>query len=204
MSEAKGKRITKTVKLQNVRLAFPQLFEPKAVNGEGKAKYKASLLFDRNHPAFAEVQKAILDCAVEKWGDREDARELAKTLIRKDQTCLRDGDDKKQYDGFAGMWFVSASNARRPTVLDRDKSPLVEADGRPYGGCYVNAIVDIYPMEARGEIKRGIHATLVGVQFFADGDSFGGGRVADESEFEDLGEQGSADAFEDESTAALV
>jgi hypothetical protein len=72
-------------------------------------------------------------------------------------------------------------------VLDRDKTPLVQADGRPYSGCYVNASVEFYAYDNNG---KGIAATLKGVQFFKDGDAFTGGGVASPDDFDDLSTEG--------------
>jgi hypothetical protein len=57
--------------------------------------------------------------------------------------CLHDGDEKAEYEGFPGNFFLNAANKARPAVIDRDRSPLIQADGRPYAGCYVNAVIDI-------------------------------------------------------------
>ena len=78
--------------------------------------------------------------------------------------------------------FISARSKSRPTVVDRDKTPLTEQDGRPYGGCFVNAIVELWAQD--NQFGKRINATLAGVQFLKDGDAFGGSRPADPDEFE--------------------
>jgi hypothetical protein len=83
------------------------------------------------------------------------------------------------------MLAISAKSTIRPLVIDRDRSPLAEEDGKPYAGCYVNASVEFFAYENSG---NGISAQLAGVQFVRDGDAFGGGRAADPDEFDDLGE----------------
>ncbi len=61
------------VKLNNVRLAFPALFEPKAVNGEGDPRFSATFIFDPKHPAVAEIEKAIEAVAKENGALRPTA-----------------------------------------------------------------------------------------------------------------------------------
>jgi hypothetical protein len=84
--------------------------------------------------------------------------------------------------------YVSASNKVAPLVVDKDKSPLSEASGRPYAGCYVNASLDIWAQD--NSYGKRVNATLRGVQFFRDGDAFAGGAPASEDEFDDLSDTG--------------
>ncbi len=171
------------VKLQNVRLAFSQIFEPKAFGEEGAdPAYSCSFIFAKNHPAVRLINDAIEAVAKEKWQDQ--AKNILKQLRGADKICLHDGDLKPDYDGFAGNFFVAARNKARPLVLDRDKSPLTAADGKPYAGCYVNAVVMIWA-QANNFGKR-VNATLSSIQFLKDGDAFTGVAPATPDDFEDL------------------
>ena len=58
------------IKLNNVRLAFPALFEAKTVNGEGDPRFSAVFLMDPKHPQLDEVRKALKQVAKEKWGEK--------------------------------------------------------------------------------------------------------------------------------------
>lgn len=170
------------LKLQNTRLAFAQLFEPKQVNGEGKAAYSGSFLFGKDSPNVKAINAAIDAVAKDKWGDK--AAATLKTLRGVDKVCLRDGDGKDNYEGFPGNFFISARNETRPLVLDRDKSPLTQDDGRPYSGCFVNAIMDIWAQD--NKYGKRINASLKAVQFVKDGDAFSGGAPASPDAFDDL------------------
>ncbi|MDC5277565.1 DUF2815 family protein, partial [Acinetobacter baumannii] len=72
------------------------------------------------------------------------------------------------------------------------KTPLVQADGRPYAGCYVNAAIELWCQD--NNYGKRINASLRGVQFLKDGEAFAGGGVASEDDFEDLS---AADETED-------
>jgi hypothetical protein len=174
------------VTIKNVRLAFPNLFQAKTVNGEGEPTFSATFLLDPvKHKADIDaVWKAIAQAAKDKWAAKGEA--TMKSLMATGKVCLRSGDEKSEYDGFEGQMFISARSKSRPLVIDRDKSPLVESDGRPYGGCYVNVILDIWPQE--NEWGKRINASLSGVQFVSDGDAFGGSRPASVDEFESVDE----------------
>jgi hypothetical protein len=170
------------IKLNAVRLSFPQLFEAKTVNGEGKPAFSAAFLISPKDPQIAMINTAISTVAAEKWGAKADA--ILKTIRAADKTCLHSGDLKANYDGFEGMMYISARNPLKPSVVDTNRSPLVAEDGRPYAGCYVNAVLELWTQD--NNYGKRVNATLMGVQFYKDGESFVGGGVADADDFDDL------------------
>jgi len=177
------------IKLTNVRLAFPALFEAKTVNGEGEPAFSAVFLLEPDDPQVKSLDNAIAAAAKEKWGAK--AEVILKQMRAADKTCLHDGDTKADYAGFSGMRFVSARGKQRPLVLNSDKSPLTAADGKPYAGCFVNASIELWPQD--NNYGKRVNAQLRGVQFLRDGDAFGGGGVASADEFDDVGEGATAD-----------
>lgn len=178
------------VKLKNVRIAFCQnLFKAGAVTAGDKPKFSATFILTGDDPQIASIRQAILTVAKEQWKDKAGA--VMKTLEATDKVCLRDGDTKAQYEGFEGNMFITASNAAAPIVLDRDRTELTEADGKPYAGCYVNANIDIWAMD--NNYGKRICATLKGVQFFRDGDAFVGSAPASADDFDDLSDTGDDD-----------
>jgi hypothetical protein len=170
------------IKLQNVRLAFPQLFEAKTVNGEGEPAFSATFLMAADHPAVADLRAAFEKVGKEKWGAKWPT--VKKEIETKDRLALHDGDTKADYAGFEGNLFVSTRNKTRPLVIDRDKSPLTQADGRPYAGSYVHASIELWCQD--NAYGKRINASLRGVQFYKDGDAFAGGGSASEDEFDDI------------------
>lgn len=179
------------LKLSNVRLAFPALFEAKTVNGEGKPAFSAVFLIEADSPQIKAINQAIEAVAKDKWGAKADA--YLKQMRAADKLCLHDGDLKSAYDGFAGMLFISARSATRPLVLDADKTPLTEKDGKPYAGCYVNASIELWPQD--NNYGKRVNASLRGVQFARDGDAFAGSAPASEDEFDDVSEGADAEAL---------
>lgn len=172
------------VKLENVRLSFASIFRPKDQkydDGTESKKYQAAFLIDaeKQTTLLDRIDDAIEEVKKAKWGDN-----IPK--LRADKLCVRDGNDY-DYDGYAGMWFVSASNSKRPVVVDKNREPLAEDDGKPYSGCYVNAIVRIWAQDNKHG-KR-INASLEAVQFVKDGEAFSGYKPVDAKEvFEDIDE----------------
>jgi hypothetical protein len=160
------------IKLNNVRLSFASLFKKATFGGE-ETKFEGTFLIDKDDQAdtIAEINTAIAAMLKEK-----------KAKLSPDRICLKDGDEI-DYDGYAGHMSIKASNAKRPIVIDRDKSPLVEDDGKPYSGCYVNAIVELWFQD--NTWGKRVNANLLAVQFVRDGEPFGdGGAGASADDFD--------------------
>jgi hypothetical protein len=172
------------LKLKNVRLSFPKLFKPEAVSAGDTPKHGAVLLLSKEDSQCSVIGKTIQSVAKDKWADKAPA--ILKSLEAGGKTCYNDGDKKVEYDGFDGCNYVSANNAARPLVIDRDRTPLTESDGRPYAGCYVNASLDVWAQD--NNYGKRINATLRGVQFVKDGEAFTGSAPATVDEFDDLGD----------------
>lgn len=186
------------VYLNNVRLTFPQLFDAKQVNGQGDPKFSAAFLFARDHACVAELTKAVTEAANGKWGAK--AGDVLKQLKAGDRLPVHDGDSKSDYEGYAGNLFLNASNKVRPLVLDGGRNPLSASDGKPYSGCYVNAIVEIWAQD--NQFGKRVNASLLGVQFLRDGERLAGGAVAAADDFEAIPEA-TTPAVEKAGAAAL-
>jgi hypothetical protein len=155
------------IKLQNVRLSFPSLFQQAVFSGESTGKYEATFILDKKEHAeeIANIQKQI-DVLM---------RETFKGKIPADKICLKDGDEVDRPE-YAGKMTIKASTKKRPLVIDRDKSPITEDDNIVYAGCYVNAILSLWA-QSNSYGKR-INAQLDGVQFVRDGEPFGDGGIS--------------------------
>lgn len=151
------------VKLNNVRLSFPSLFEKATFNGE-VGKYEATFLLCKESQS-GQIEK--LGAAVQKM-----IKEVLKTKLPQDKTCLKDG-DHIPYDGYEGMMSIKASNNKRPMVVDADRSPLTADDDKLYAGCYVNVIIELWAQD--NSWGKRVNANLLGVQFAKDGEPFGDG-----------------------------
>lgn len=180
------------VVIKRGRLAFAQIWEPKSFNGAGEPRCSASIILDpvAQKGEVDKVVAAIQAVATEKWGAK--AGDVLKTLKAKGDICLHPGETKSEYDGFEGMVYVSAANKARPAVVDRDKSPLTQQDGRPYSGCYCDFSIDIWPQD--NQYGKRVNAKLLAIRFYEDGPGFSGGTSYSESDFEDDDDAGGSKA----------
>lgn len=173
------------VKLINVRLAFPNLFEAKAVNGEGDPRYSAAFVIAPGSANAKALLAAMNDVAKEKWGAK--AAAILTELKGKGRVAYKEAPlskDGEVYEGFEDMHAFNASNKARPLVIGADKAPLTAPDGKPYAGCYVDASVELWAQD--NSWGKRVNATLRGVQFRSDGDAFAGGSPASQGEFDDI------------------
>lgn len=153
--------------LKNVRLSFPQIWTPKSFAAGQDPRFNANFLLDKDGQAdqIKKLRDAIEAVAAEKWkGKKPGGLKI----------CLGDGEEK-DYDGYDGSMFVSASTKVRPVIVDQKKNPLAEEDGKPYAGCFVNAAISLWAQD--NQWGKRINASLDAIQFVKDGEGFGGKRT---------------------------
>lgn len=193
MAKDDKKEIVGEVLLRNVRLSFPSLFEPATMesdDGTERKFYKANFLIPKKGDEFnnvAKIKKASDEAKAKKWGSKpEDWPKL-----KPEKICLRDG-DLEDWDGFAGMVYVSANSniERKPQVITNRKDSAghwIKAEPGhercPYAGCYVNALIRLWAQDNKNG-KR-INASVEIVQFLRDGEAFGAGPVNPDDKFSD-------------------
>ena len=161
--------------LKDVRLSFPSLWKTEVYNGDDTEKYTATFLIPKDDPQVAKIKKMVVAAAEEKWG---------KPIPKSVKFCLVDGDEK-EYAGYADHYCIKAATKRRPTLIDRDKTPVAEEDGVLYAGCYVNASISFWVMD--NQYGKRVLANLNGIQFSKAGESFGTGENDALDDFEALG-----------------
>jgi hypothetical protein len=167
--------MSKKIQLKNVRLSFPSIFNKSVFDGK-EGKYEATFLLSKED---VKTKKRIDELI------QEVLRE-AKIKVNADKICVKDGDDV-EYDGYADNWSIKASSKLRPTVVNKDKSAIIEDDEIIYAGCYVNAIIDFW-VQNNSYGKR-VNANLYGIQFVKDGEPFGKNDIDVVDEFEDIDDE---------------
>lgn len=193
------------VKLKDVRLAFPKLFEAKPV-GDGDTKYySAAFPVAPGSENDKALNEAIEQVAKEKWNAK--AAGILSVIREKGDIAYRSKPLKSKegevYDGFQGMHSLNASKRedkgpllivdRVPKNADGSPNRLTAASGRPYAGCYVNAVVDVWAQDNKNGTR--INVELQSVQYAREGDAFGSGAPATVSDFDDLGVENEEEAI---------
>ena len=154
-----GTRLT----IQNVRISYPHLFQPRAVQPGDDPKYGVALLIPKNHPAVPAILQAIAQEKANKWGANVPPSASAP---------FYDGDTDPKYNIVAdnhGHYIMntSASLEQQPVLVDNNLQKVINPSTF-YAGCYVNADVGAYPYD-KG-VSKGIAFGINGVQFVQDGE----------------------------------
>lgn len=173
------------VQLKNVRLSFPDLWKPGRPMNEGDTpKYGGQFIIAPGSEAEKVAKEALIAAAQETFGANWQA--IVKAM-EKSKKCLRLGNDNLDKEGnvrqgYADMMYLVARNKAKPAIVaakaknaDGSWNYLTEADGKPYGGCFVNVKVNIQAMKAKDKIPNQIYASLQAIQFVGDGEAFGAG-----------------------------
>jgi hypothetical protein len=183
--------MSELILLSNVRLSFPHIAEPQRKtqdDGTEKASYNCEFILTPNNPGWAAFHQAVAKAALEKWGANAQ-NVIAHCGTDRKKRCYGAGEEKvngktfQPYDGYAGMYYITAGSTRQPQIIGPDGNKIDENNTmavqqmarKLYGGCYVNAAVK--PWLQENKHGRGIRCDLVAVQFYADGEAFGEGNV---------------------------
>lgn len=164
------------------RVAFPSVFEPKAIGNSPKKKYYLTMLF-----TLAEIAKDPAE--KKKWDDLMMSAKLVaeekwpKGLPKGLANPFQDGMQKQEYDGYgAGVKYLNTSTTTRPGLIDAAKNKI-EDPSDFYGGCYARATVNPYAWEFMGKV--GVSFGLQNIQKVREGEPFGG-RTRAEDDFDAL------------------
>lgn len=170
---------TKVVTGKQTRFSYANVFEPKSING-GDAKYSCALLIDKKDKKTLEKIDNAIKAAIEegkgKWGGK---------VPKKLKLPLRDGDEERDDEAYAGKMFLNANSSTKPGVVDEDLNQILDSD-EFYSGCYGRASVNFYAFNSNGNV--GIACGLNNLQKLADGDRLSGGSSA-EDDFGDMEEE---------------
>lgn len=184
--------------LKNVRVSYPDFWQPGKPPVGAKpgtqGKFGGQFIFAPDSDADKTAKAAFMAAAQETFGQNWQAILGA---MEKSKKCLRKGDenltkDGAIRDGYAGNNYIVARNKVQPLFIGPARTKpagtngliegrqysdgfpvLTQADGKPYGGCYVNLKVNIKAMKAFEQVPNQVYAELLTVQFAGDGTAFG-------------------------------
>jgi len=170
-------KVSNKVTLQAVVLSFPSLFSPSLPIGktsEADQKYMATFLIDKNEQKdlAVAIKKSADFVALSKWG---------KVPENLEYSCLKDGDQMTGKVKYEGQFFVRSQNKYRPLIAGADGVKLTSIDPdaeKLRSGAIVNAVITLFPWEYLG--KKGVSASLDGVQFVREGENMSGGGLNDD------------------------
>lgn len=161
------------IMLNNVRISYPNLWEPRAQEEGHAKKFGANFIIEPKGKAITALKGAVKTAI-------EDGCK-GKKPKKPHYNCLRDHtDEDEEEEELRGMFqIVSKSNADSPPVILDANLNVVKSEEKDliYAGCYVNVKVRI---EGYVSQKWGpqVAAKLVAVQFAGDGEAFSASYVS--------------------------
>lgn len=167
-----------------VRLSYANVFDAKAMNEGETPKFGSQILIPKkDKTTLAKIEKAI-----EKAKQDGKSSKFGGKIPGALKLPLRDGDEAFPDDeNYAGMMFLNANNSRRPSIVDREKNPIVKEDDEVYSGVYGRVVLSFYAFAGKA---KGIAASFDAFQKTKDGDRLGGGSVdLDEAFGDDLDDE---------------
>lgn len=158
-----------------VRFCYVNVFEPTAMDNSATPKYNICIIIPKSDTATVDkINKAIE--AAKQAGKAKLADKNGK-IPANIKLPLRDGDiDRADDPAFENSWFINANTLRRPSIVDRNLSPIIEREDF-YSGCYGRASINFYAFNVS---SKGIAAGLNNLQKLEDGEPLTGGSTADE------------------------
>jgi hypothetical protein len=170
------------------RIMYPSLFEPTQVKGQGKAKFRLTLLL----PAKSNIdvlREAVMACAKDALGSKLSTTKWRNPLIKvADEPRLSEVADDFKY-------LIRPNSDNRPQVVLPNKTVVDTSDApdEVYGGRWGRASISVYWYSADKSPVPGVGLGLSNVQLLDHDDPLGGGRVAAESEFDEVDDKDLAD-----------
>lgn len=157
---AKGNRALTPI----FRVSFPNVFKATAFQEGQDPKYSIVMLFSKSMDKtelskFAALKQLVDEATKEKWGDK---------IPKNFRSPFRDGSEK-DFPGYENVIFCSASSKQKPSVVNEDAEPIMEASDF-YPGCYAQAYVTAFAYDMAG--NRGVAFGLSTVQKVKDGEPF--------------------------------
>ena len=170
------------------RMMYPNLFEATQVKGQGKAKFRLTLLL----PAKSNIdvlREAVMECAKDALGKKLSTTKWRDPLIKvADEARLTELASEFKY-------LIRPNSDNRPQVILPNKKVVDSADAPDeiYGGRWARASIGVYWYSADKSPVPGVGLGLSNVQLLDHDEPLGGGRVAAESEFDEVDEKDLAD-----------
>lgn len=177
------------VNLKKVRMIWPKLFEkdqPK--KADQKAAYRCELVLPEDHPQYDELYDAALEVMTEKLGSAKQAEKWMERnfgIGNHSKDCaVKDGNERDDVsEAYEDMIYIRTKSFKQPRIQTSDGEDQNEdgltIEGDPiegeqiYGGCYVNASVELWGWNRTD--GKGLGVGILGVRFREDGEAFGGG-----------------------------
>lgn len=167
--------------IDNVRLAYVHLEEPRAAAEGAEPKYSVTMIIPKNHPKVAEIKEAMKAAIQKKWNGKP-PKGLRSPLRDGDETD--DAGERLKGAEFTDAYFLNAAN-KKPVEVVAGKDCGRATSEHMRSGNYASVKVGFYGYDTAG--NRGVGCGLNGVWITKRGEPLGAASEAwEETEAEDF------------------
>lgn len=175
------------IKLDDVRLSFPSLFEKKVWPDfpDKLPAYEATFILDKvKHAKEIKLIQDRIEAIIAE-------NKISKNKIQPNHMCFKDGDnlDREEYEG---CFVLKTKSFNKFPLVNKDLTRVDKDDNVFYPGCHVNTYValNFYNKKAVG-----INAKVKSIQFRKDGEPFGEPMQKIEGAYDVIQEDSSEQAY---------
>ena len=125
------------------RFSYANLWEPKAMDENSKAKYSVSLNIPKSDTKTIEKIKAAIQAAYDEGKGKLGNGKVVPPLTSL-KTPLRDGDlERPDDEAYANSYFINANSILAPGIVDADRQAILD-HSEVYSGIYGRASINFY------------------------------------------------------------
>ena len=161
------------IQLKNVRIIYPYLFKQKIWNGDVEGKYQAGFIVPKSYEVIKQLHEQM--ALVKK--DKFEGKGFSSCL--KDIDNLREESDQYSSQDYDNSFRINAKSKFKPLIVEnyqktntstgKKEKVIITDEFKIKSGDYVNAFIELVPYD---KPKKGVSATLIGVQFWKHGEAF--------------------------------
>lgn len=161
------------IQLKNVRIIYPFLFTQKIWNGDTEGKYQAGFIIPKSHEVIKQLHEQME--LIKK--DKFEGKGFSSCL--KDIDNLREESDQYSSQDYDNSFRINAKSKFKPLIVEnyqktntstgKKEKVIITDELKIKSGDYVNAFIELVPYD---KPKKGVSATLIGVQFWKHGEAF--------------------------------
>jgi hypothetical protein len=161
------------------RLSYPNVFQPRKNEMNGKEEYSVVALFKKEED-LEPLKEAVKAAIIKKWGaDKKNWPKGMRSPFRQQEERAKEGDNGELImpPGYEeGAVFINAKSQQAPGVVDQKVQPIIN-ESDIYAGCWARAQINAYAYDMKG--NRGVAFGLNHLQKVKDDEPIGGRTTPD-------------------------
>ena len=158
------------VKTGETRLSYCHIWEP-TKNQNGAEVYSTMILIPKSDVDTLNAIESAVEMAYEEGKDKLKGSSSKVPALGAIRTPVRDGDEEyPDKPEMAGMFFINASNKRKPSIVDAENNIIMDTE-EIYSGVWCQCSIEFFAYNAKG--NKGITTSLRAIKKVRDDECLG-------------------------------